>query len=57
MISRRPTGFQRHGPLLPRRGALRCLERQLDRRLRLLLLPARPAPELRRRILEAVKRD
>jgi hypothetical protein len=57
MISRRPTGFQRHSPLLPRRGALRCLERQLDGRLRLLLLPARPAPELRRRILEAVKRD
>jgi hypothetical protein len=41
----------------PRRRNRSCAEQELDRRLALLLLPAMPAPHLRRRILEAIQRE
>jgi hypothetical protein len=43
--------------VLPRRRDPRCVDHELDRRLALLLRPAMPAPHLRRRILEAIRRD
>jgi hypothetical protein len=52
-----PTRRQRKRRVPPRRRNRACAEHELDRRLALLLLPAMPAPHLRRRILEAIKRE
>jgi hypothetical protein len=43
--------------ILRRRGDARCTERELERRLSLLLRPVMPSPQLRRRVLAAVRRD
>jgi hypothetical protein len=48
---------QRKHRVLPRRRDSRCVEYELDRKLALLLRPAMPAPHLRRKILEAIRRD
>jgi hypothetical protein len=53
MIGIRP---RRKLRVLPRRRDPSCAQHELDRRLGLLLNPVMPAPYLRRRILEAVKR-
>jgi len=54
MIGRRLQGERR---VIPRRQDPSCAQHELDRRLGLLLRPVMPAPYLRRRILEAVKRS